>query len=116
MIINVQVVPNEEFSVLNYSVFRTQEPPMLPPSPAVTQGLVRPNSPVKQQQEQDRMETSDVVTTTPAAAVTTPAVTRPSVTRQSPGSSPDIEQESDFVLVPNSLAGDSSRNKNVHAG
>merc|ERR550532_1009771 len=36
--------------------------------------------------------------------------------RQSPSSSPDAEQDSGFVLVPNSLAGDSSRNKNMHAG
>merc|ERR1719422_2038211 len=41
---------------------------------------------------------------------------RPEVRRQSPSSSPDTDQDSDFVLVPNSLAGDSSRNKNMHAG
>lgn len=78
----------------------SQEPPMLPPSPAVTQGLVRPGSPGKQEDKADKMETSET--------------TQPS--RQSPGSSPDTDQDSDFVLVPNSLAGDSSRNKNMHAG
>ena len=70
-----------------------QEPPMLPPSPAATQGLVRPRSP-RQVGGAEKMETSETC-------------------RQSPDSSSDPEHDTDFVLVPNSLAGDSSRNKNV---
>ena len=31
-------------------------------------------------------------------------------------SSPEVDQETDFVLVPSSLAGDSSRNKNNNTG
>merc|ERR1719336_1029683 len=85
------------------------DPPMLPPSPAVTQGLVRPEA-------SDKMETSE---TPSEAAATRPAqvASKPASNRQSPGSSPDTtDPDSDFVPVPNSLAGDSSRNKNMHAG
>ena len=85
------------------------DPPMLPPSPAVTQGLVRPEA-------SDKMETSE---TPSEAAASRPAqvASKPASNRQSPGSSPDTtDPDSDFVLVPNSLAGDSSRNKNMHAG
>ena len=77
---------------------------MLPPSPAVTQGLVRPstqdNLQAADQDKADKMEMSETHQ------------------RQSPSSSPDTEsdQVSDFVVVPNSLAGDSSRNKNMHTG
>ena len=69
---------------------------MLPPSPAITQGLVRPNIVQEQevQEKQERMETSEQKSTA--------------------GMSPEIEQDSDFVVVPNSLAGDSSKNKNSH--
>ena len=68
------------------------EPSMLPPSPAATQGVVRPRSP--RQEAGDKMETSETVV------------------RQSPDSS-DTDHDTDFVLVPNSLTGDSSRNKNI---
>ena len=67
---------------------------LLPPSPAASQGLVRPPlvSP-----RQDRMETSETGVRPP----------------RSPDSSSDTDHDTDFVLVPNSLAGDSSRNKNI---
>ena len=80
---------------------------MLPPSPATTQGLVRPSSDTEK--SDTRMETSETQETQQQKP-------RPEVRRQSPSSSPDTDQDSDFVLVPNSLAGDSSRNKNMHAG
>ena len=85
-------------------------PGMLPPSPATTQGLVRPSTPRTSETEKSetRMETSETAETgqqKPRQA---------GVRRQSPSSSPDTDQDSDFVLVPNSLAGDSSRNKNMH--
>ena len=86
---------------------RGADPPgMLPPSPATTQGLVRPSCDTEK--SDTRMETSETQETGQKA--------RPEVRRQSPSSSPDTDQDSDFVLVPNSLAGDSSRNKNMHAG
>jgi len=67
---------------------------MLPPSPAATQGVVRPRSHSRETGGGEKMETSETC-------------------RQSPDSSSDPEQDTDFVLVPNSLAGDSSRNKNI---
>ena len=90
---------------------RGGDPPgMLPPSPATTQGLVRPSTPRTSDTEKSetRMETSETQETQQKP--------RPAVRRQSPSSSPDTDQDNDFVLVPNSLAGDSSRNKNMHAG
>ena len=105
-----------------------QEPPQLPPSPAVTQvtnifasvhifkhrhcqGVVRPSSSPSLQAAtltNEKMETSE--------SGASPAPRPGPKQLQSPGSSPDTDQDSDFVLVPNSLAGDSSRNKNMHAG
>ena len=64
------------------------EPPMLPPSPAASAGVVR-------QEAGDKMETSETAT------------------RPSPDSSSDTDHDTDFVVVPNSLTGDSSRNKNI---
>ena len=107
-----------------------QEPPQLPPSPAVTQvanifaslhifkhrqcqGVVRPSSSPSLQAAtltNEKMETSE------SGAAPAPAPRPGPKQLQSPGSSPDTDQDSDFVLVPNSLAGDSSRNKNMHAG
>ena len=107
-----------------------QEPPQLPPSPAVTQvanmftslhifkhrhcqGVVRPSSSPSLQAvtlTNEKMETSE------SGAAPAPAPRPGPKQLQSPGSSPDTDQDSDFVLVPNSLAGDSSRNKNMHAG
>ena len=58
----------------------------------------------------EKMETSE------SGAAPAPAPRPGPKQLQSPGSSPDTDQDSDFVLVPNSLAGDSSRNKNMHAG
>ena len=69
---------------------------MLPPSPAASQGLVRPRSP-RLEAGGDKMETSE-------SGVKPP---------RSPDSSSDTDHDTDFVLVPNSLAGDSSRNKNI---
>ena len=60
----------------------------------------------------EKMETSE----SGAAPAPAPAPRPGPKQLQSPGSSPDTDQDSDFVLVPNSLAGDSSRNKNMHAG
>ena len=89
---------------------RGGDPPgMLPPSPATTQGLlVRPATPRTSDTEKSevRMETSE----------TQEPVKPQKVRKQSPSTSPDTDQDNDFVLVPNSLAGDSSRNKNMHAG
>jgi len=70
---------------------------MLPPSPAITHGIMPSTSPNPQQTSTTKMETSDC---------------QPQK-RQSPGSSPETDQETDFVMVPNSLAGDSSKNKNT---
>ena len=69
---------------------------MLPPSPAASQGLVRPRSP-RLEAGAEKMETSE-------SGVRPP---------RSPDSSSDTDHDTDFVLVPNSLAGDSSRNKNI---
>merc|ERR1711952_471854 len=100
------------------------------PSPAVTQvaniftslhiykhrhcqGVVRSGSSPSLQAAtltNEKMETSE------SGAAPTPAPRPGPKQLQSPGSSPDTDQDSDFVLVPNSLAGDSSRNKNMHAG
>merc|ERR1712106_694763 len=70
---------------------------MLPPSPAITHGIMPSTSPHRNQTSATKMETSDC---------------QPQK-RQSPGSSPETDQEADFVMVPNSLAGDSSKNKNT---
>jgi len=71
----------------------------LPPSPAVTQGVI-PSTPPKQDDERKRedearMETSDC---------------QQQPKKQSPSSSPEAA-EAGFVMVPPSLAGDSSKHK-----
>jgi len=72
----------------------------LPPSPAVTQGII-PNTPPRREEEsgrrdeEGRMETSDCQR------------------KQSPSSSPEVA-EAGFVMVPPSLAGDSSKHKSNH--
>ena len=80
------------------SVPGAEQESMLPPSPAASQGLVRPPlvSP-RQEAGPDKMETSEGGLKPP----------------RSPDSSSDTDHDTDFVLVPNSLAGDSSRNKNI---
>ena len=73
-------------------------PGMLPPSPAITHGILPSTSPnTNVTVSATKMETSDC---------------QPQK-RQSPGSSPETDQEADYVMVPNSLAGDSSKNKNT---
>ena len=79
------------------SVPGREQESMLPPSPAASQGLVRPLVSPRQEAGGDKMETSD-------SGVRPP---------RSPDSSSDTDHDTDFVLVPNSLAGDSSRNKNI---
>ena len=69
---------------------------MLPPSPAASQGLLGPRSP-RLEAGADKMETSESGARPP----------------RSPDSSSDTDHDTDFVLVPPSLAGDSSRNKNI---
>jgi len=68
----------------------------LPPSPAVTQGVITCTPPKREEETAYRMETSD---------------THPSK-KQSPSSSPE-GTEAGFVMVPPSLAGDSSKHKNT---
>jgi len=79
-------------------------PGMLPPSPAITTGVMPPP---QSQGGVVKMETSDTMSPDKKAA-----------TGRTPGggSSPDTEQELDYVVVPTSLVGDSSNhNKNTGA-